>query len=541
MDNEISVKDEVDVEISPHCIQTDVKSEQSPARDDENECTPLRDDCHPSTEPTFFGSVNAGWESDADEDEAIVTTLPPFLGLDKSIKSSPTNDNDLTPIRVSERDQSNSADTQFESQPIGDVADVPDNFLDDLEADAMVTVLETIVKEEENSEFPFGILAVRSAEDLQGATNTCSRQDQLDDMDLERPPTETQQYCEYTEEELSERIDQRVKQLEKLKKKNKKNKKNKKHNGHKKRSRSQSRSPHSSRKERRVDHTPTSSTSRHLFTYEVKAEPADIDYIPVQDIEKSVEVIAPSKSSDIATEVRAGAAAPSPLLTIKEKRKLAVERAKEVLSLLRLQDSKAPATEFLVVDTYIKKLPTRASFTSNDIFESPSPLCNNFNVKYRFNSTTASNIDVAKWGLQRLPEETTQLLRITGIDASRLMELMANSKMDLHKLRSQQVSNKAEDEYASTGLYTSVSTQTDALNCYRDVAIQATPASNQGVFWLQPSFDKIHLVQSQANVMLALKELSSRMPSSSAWADMLFQKLLQALAIHRAEANELAR
>ncbi|KAL7742707.1 hypothetical protein ACLKA6_013049 [Drosophila palustris] len=224
----------------------------------------------------------------------------------------------------------------------------------------------------------------------------------------------------------------------------------------------------------------------------------DTDYVPVNDCERSVKIISINKLRQNATDP-----AP-PTLGIMEKRKLAVERVKAVLYLKHRRASKIPETEFLVVDT-IRKLPSSVSLLNRASFENPSPLCNNFNVNYKFNSTTKSNIDLSKWGLEAMPEETTKLLQLTGIDVTRLMELKRNSKMSMHKLRLQQEAHKAatktEDECISSGLFRSLSTQTDARNFTKSVAVQTKAISQHGIFWLDSQFSESDLSQQHANVI----------------------------------------
>ncbi|XP_030568036.1 protein panoramix [Drosophila novamexicana] len=541
MEDAIRVKNEIEA------AYTDVKCEKSLPKDDENECTPLRDEGGPSPDQAAVTETSAaGWGSD-DEDQMAMPPAPspPSLDQEMSIKLSPTNEYDQTPLRVSATDRAQPTEPQRESQTNGSFPDVPDNYFDDLLTDPLEPRLphDVTVKKEERRELQLGFLDVLSETDFEGVTGAYSQVNQLNDMDLEPPPMPQQPSIPVSEEEreLQLRIEERRRELEHLErstaeKKRKKHKKEKKHESHKKRRRSHSGSPQKSRKERRTVEPGRSNGSRHSTAPVIKTEPEQLDFVPVHADEKSVKVVNINKLMQPAAAADAG---PPP--TTREKRRLAVERAKSVLNLMRLKASKAPETVFLVVDT-IRKLPSRASYMNSDLFMNPSPLCNNFNVTYKFNSTSASNINLSKWGLERLPETTAALLRLTGIDVARLMELKENPKMALHKLRStQQAENGAEDECLSTGLYKSVSTQTDARlsNRSRDVGVQAMPAAPRGVYWLDPRFDQADLTQQHTNVLLALKELCATNPSSSSWADKLFRELRHALAIKRAEVKEV--
>ncbi|XP_023161373.2 protein panoramix [Drosophila hydei] len=528
MEDVTRIKNEADADYS------NLKCEESPSKDDEDACTPLREEGEQSAiDPAAISPMGAaGWESEVDDqDELLPAPPPPSLECEVDIKRSPQNDYCQTPLRVSTTDE-----PQSESEQNAHLSDAQNDYVGDLMA--------LVAPKEERKELQLGFLDVLSETDFAGVTNgSYSQMNQLDTMDLEPPNIINSE----EERELQARIEQRQKELDQLKrttteKRRKKHKKEKKHDSHKKRKRSRSISPSSqkSRKERRLLESDRASGSRISSKSIVKPEPEELDFVPVRPEEKSIKVININKLMQRATE-------PTTQRTVQERRQLGLERAQSVLNLMRLKAAKAPETEFLVVNT-IKKLPSLAAYMKSDIFENPSPLCNNFNVRYKFNSTSASNINLNKWGLEPLPDATRALLRLTGIDAMRLMELQRNTKMSLHKLRStQQAENgkcsREEDDSLSTGLYKSVSTQTDAriTNQSRDVGVQAMPASYQGVYWLNPRFDDTDLTQQQTNVMLALKELSASSPSSTCWADRLFRELRTALAIKRAEVKELSQ
>lgn len=311
---------------------------------------------------------------------------------------------------------------------------------------------------------------------------------------------------------------------------------------------------HKKQKKQKREHSISGSSSRNHSTERkkrrrysskvtVKEEAGVLDYLPVQDCEKGIKIININQLIQSSTGAEAS---PAPPLSIVGKRKLAVERVKAVLHLMRLKKSKAPESEFLVVNT-IRKLPCSESLLGSAIYENPSPLSNNFNVSYSFNSTTKSNIDLSKWGLEAMPAVTTKLLRLTGIDVARLMELKKNSKMSLHKIRLQEKAAKAaiktEDECVSTGLFRSLSTQTDGrmINCTQDVAVQTKQTTQQGIFWLDSQFTESDLSQQHANVMYALKELCATKPSSIYWANALYNALHNALKIKRDEMKQLTQ
>ncbi|TDG43646.1 hypothetical protein AWZ03_009946 [Drosophila navojoa] len=525
-------------------VKTEVEStysniiyKQSPSRDEDNACTPLRDEGGHS--PLGQESVNANgaasWESDGD-DQNFTAPPPPSVQHEMFLVRSPQYDYCPTPLRVVATVDPEPAETQREYEEHGN----SDLLSDDKENSKALTV----VKKEERRELQLGFLDILSETDFQGVLDeSYSHVDQLDQMDLEPPNADNDE-----EQALQDRIEQRQKELESLErttteKKRKKHKKEKKNDSHKKRrrSRSGSNSPssHKSRKERRVQEPDRSRGSRLGSRSVIKTEPDQLDYVPVRTEEKSIKVINISKLKQKAPEPT-----PAPL-TIQDKRRRGVERAKKVLQLMDLKESKAPKTEFLVVNT-IRKLPKLGGYMSSYVFENPSPLCNNFNVRYKFNSTSVSNINLKKWGLEPLPEATRELLRLTGINVTQLMDLQKNSKMTIQKLRfthqkENDNSSKIEDESVSTGLYKSASTQTDSrmVNHGRNIGVQAVPPSHEGVYWLNPRFNDSDLTQQQTNVLLALKELTASPPSSSLWADRIFRELRNALAIKRVEAKQL--
>ncbi|KAH8274121.1 hypothetical protein KR044_011118, partial [Drosophila immigrans] len=407
-----------------------------------------------------------------------------------------------------------------------------------------------IKNEPSSSTFDLGFLDELDDVNIERVLNQIrSRQEEIDRMDLKPPKTESHNSVTAAEiednaddadddEELKKLSVEHNKILEELqsreaekeRKKQQENTKKRKHKKEKKHKKHRSRSP-----------SPEMSRKKHRGKSSRGNDTMELDHVPVRDCEKTIKIINIKKLLPGNNAVPA-----APKLSIREKRKLAVERVKSVLELLALKRSKTPSAEFLVVDT-IKKLPGRSSVLSGANFQNPSPLSNNFNVKYQFNSTTP-NISLSKWGLEELPPPTISLLRLTGIDVTRLMKLMEHSKMPLQKLRQQENALKAskstEDEYMCTGLFRSLATQTDRNigNRTRDIAVQVTPPaapSNHGIFWLDPRFCDTNISQQQANVFYALKELCATMPSSTSWADSIYRELHRALVIKRAEVKQL--
>ncbi|XP_017835557.1 protein panoramix [Drosophila busckii] len=264
----------------------------------------------------------------------------------------------------------------------------------------------------------------------------------------------------------------------------------------------------------------------------IKVElPEQLDYVPVRPCERSIKV---TNLSQLLPEPKQ----PQPQTrSIKEVRQLARERVNAALNLIQLWKSKAPETEFLMVDT-IRQLPKPSSYMSSAVFQHPSPLCNNYNVRYRFNSTTDAKIDLSQWGLEALPQTSTNLLRLTGISVSTLRSLVADSKMPMAKLRKQEQAEHAakrnESDSYSMGLYKTMSTQTDPRigNRGQDAGVQVNRLTHS-VYWEQPSFNETHLMQSEFNVMSALKELTAAAPNSPDVAHQIYSVLREALIIKR--------
>lgn len=526
----------MDNTITPEGGEANVKSEQSQNEDEdtplrENENSPVRDERACLPEPSPGGVYCATeWSSDIDDQQTATTPVapsPPPFNLIR-IKRSPSSDEKLSLLRLSPRDSPQiNAGTSIELQP-------NNNQL----GDQQLKTTSSPVFKEERRELPLGFLDAFSEADFEVPCEE-SHRDEMCDMNLEGPSNENDN--ENIQKDLEalglvkKELIEKINSSEKKKKKHKKKRKNNPEEVRRKRHRSKSPSP--------VHHkVPRVGERLHHndILPDVKPSALELGFVPVLECEKQVKVINIKKLLPV-TEASVQASAPPQ--DVREKRRLAVERVKTVLSLLKLKASKAQETEFLVVDT-IRQLPRDTSFMSCAIFDNSSPLCNNFNVRYKFNSTSASNINMTKWGLEPMPRVTTELLRLTGIDVMRLMQLKQNSKMPLQKLRlkeqADRAANRAVDESMSTGLYSSVSTQTDGRigQFTRDIGIQAMPVSSsqqQGIFWLDSRFCETNVSQQHANVMLALKELCATAPRSTYWADELFKALRPALAIKRNE------
>ncbi|EDW74023.1 uncharacterized protein Dwil_GK21708 [Drosophila willistoni] len=286
-----------------------------------------------------------------------------------------------------------------------------------------------------------------------------------------------------------------------------------------------------------------SSTLSYSKNHSKKCEPEskkDFEELKLRDDEKGrlVRLVDPSKLIQAAPEPQ------PPKLTAREKQRANVERTRLTVVQMELESSKAPKEEFLMVDT-ISKMPISLSFMTQDIFENPSPLQNNFNVSYNFNSISGTYINISKWGLEALPKDTVKILNILGINSDSLKKIEANTVtpqriLKLRKLAAEngELDVKLEDLMSSgTGLYRTMGTQTikQPSNNTKDMGTQTKPmkenAENYAI-WQDPKFDIINLTQTQTNVMFALKELSECMPSQL-WAEQLYKPLKNALFIKR--------
>ncbi|KAH8391950.1 hypothetical protein KR215_010728, partial [Drosophila sulfurigaster] len=501
--------------------------------DDDQVNTPLRRENPLTPDPPTDCVGGVGWNSDDDGENTMPTQR---VVIKKFSPRFDPNEDDATPPRSSNTtinenvEEAAVEDVKIKYEPprgmdFGGLLDE----LDDMDLEGMVNAMRSRRAELDN----MGLKPLKAEDEICETVADANVDAAVDDAGADDDDEEMRLLTEEHDRilEVLRRREAEKQQNTTKQETTKKAKKHKKEKKHKKR-RSSSPEESSSRKKLRRTHKTSNS----------KDDDIELDYVPVRDCERSLKIISIKKllPGDTATTAAAADAKPS----IKDKRQLAVERVKATLKLLALERSGTPPTEYLVVDT-IKKLPGRSSVLCGANYENPSPLCNNFNVSYQFNSTTP-NISIAKWGLEALPRATVALLRLTGISVNRLTQLLQHSKMPLQKLRQQEKASKGneEDENMCTGLFRSLATQTDPNigNRTQDVGIQAMApgsSSSQGIFWLESDFCETNLSQQHANVVFALRELCATMPSSTYWADSIFKGLQIALNAKRTEAKEL--
>ncbi|XP_022234074.2 protein panoramix [Drosophila obscura] len=277
----------------------------------------------------------------------------------------------------------------------------------------------------------------------------------------------------------------------------------------------------------------------------IKPEPmpavgADFDeeWIYVRDDERQIKVVNHEKLfQQEQSEAVPVAAKPAPeKLTKREKCNLAVNRAMKVLELFEQKRTNAQEEEFLMVNT-IHKVPKSSSFMSQEVFENPSPICNNYNVVYEFNSAPGTRIDLAKWGLETVPNSTRDLLRLLSYDVDHLKQarLKTQPSQRILKLKQEQLFNAPSEpeESDSAALYINSSTQTDLRLHTQSVGTQAQLQGQlRGAFWQNPDFDMTFLTTAQTNVMFALQELIRNTPTPE-MANRLYKALQPALDVHR--------
>ncbi|XP_033248208.1 protein panoramix-like isoform X1 [Drosophila miranda] len=264
---------------------------------------------------------------------------------------------------------------------------------------------------------------------------------------------------------------------------------------------------------------------------------SEFEWIYVRDDERHIKVVNREKlCQQEQNEAVAETANPEPSpqkLTKREKGNLAESRAKQVLELFEQKKLDDQEEEFLMVDT-IHKVPKSESFMSKEAFENPSPICNNYNVVYEFNSAPGTRIDLAKWGMEALPDSTRDLLRILAYDVDHLKQaqLKAQPNQRILKLKQEQLFNSPfsePEEFDSAALYINASTQTDFRPHTHSVGTQAKlEGQPRGAFWQEPDFDMTFLTTPQMNVMFSLQELCRTLPSP-AHACILYQALQPAL------------
>ncbi|XP_016928721.3 protein panoramix [Drosophila suzukii] len=274
--------------------------------------------------------------------------------------------------------------------------------------------------------------------------------------------------------------------------------------------------------------------------HRIKTEKTDeeLDFVPVRPDEKSIR---PVKFSNLSERPPLQDELNIKNLSKADKRNLAVARAELVLELFEKKANKEVAEEFHMVDT-ICKLPVNDSFRNQGCFENPSPICNNMNVVYEFNSTPGTRIDLAKWGLEGVPQATGKLLRLLGIDVARLKQIQSTAKPSqrILKLKKEKLEQGLEptEELDTATLYKNAATQTERRTATHDAGTQVRLESQlKGAFWQDPKFDRMNLTQHQTNVMLALQEIYKTLPSTAV-AVQLYRALQPALAIARAAAHQ---
>ncbi|XP_017040826.1 protein panoramix [Drosophila ficusphila] len=336
------------------------------------------------------------------------------------------------------------------------------------------------------------------------------------------------------------------KENDREKKKKKKHKKDRSHRS--KRRRSDSSQDETPKDKRRVDRDSSQDETpeekrrvdrdhrgrRHRVKTEIPDE--ELDYVPVRADEKPFLTINPSKLYERPRPKPEPSAAN---LSKADKRNLGVARAELVLELFQKKANKEEEVECHMVDT-VCKLSVSKNFRDQGCFENPSPICNNMNVIYEFNSTPGTKIDLARWGLEVVPQATRELLCLLGIDVARLKEIQSSTKPShrILKLKMEQMEQGlAPVEEVSGTLYKNAGTQTERRTASHDAGTQVRMDNKlKGAFWQDPDFNQINLTHQQLNVMFALQELSRKVPNSTI-AINLYKALEPVLAIKRAASR----
>ncbi|XP_070069673.1 protein panoramix [Drosophila takahashii] len=552
----------------------------------EDEATPLRESTGDTPPHAFAAEIpmsGSGWDSDPEDSAHAHLSAPPTPGAHL--------DEPLGPIEPKAEPQefieSNVEPLEFTEPTVVPLESIEPNVESTLEPiepkvepmlkiDRENEMLDALLNEPFDAEPPAtsnfpGDVKPEVKQEVDGLPSHFSSRENLDDMDLcsleaskELLPEETQGVASFdaiqedalvTEKELYEKQRQILKELSEQeskeareedsreKKKKKKHKKDRSHRSSrdqeesKKRKRSGSSEEDSEKKRRHRDDR--DDRDRRGRKHRIKAEKPDeeLDYIPVRPDEK---YIRPVSFSNLAERPPPKNELNTDNLSKADKRNLAIARAELVLELFEKRANKEVAEEFHMVDT-ICKLPVNESFRNQDCFENPSPICNNMNVVYEFNSTPGTRIDLAKWGLQGVPQATGKLLRLLGIDVARLKQIQSTAKpsqriLKLKKEKLEQGLAPTEEDGTAT-LYKNAATQTERRTATRDEGTQVRLESNQkGAFWEHPSFDPMNLTQHQSNVMLALQEIYKKLPSPAV-AGELYKALKPVLAISRAAAH----
>lgn len=240
---------------------------------------------------------------------------------------------------------------------------------------------------------------------LDGIPSAFTARDNLEDMDL----------CSLGDEESdADLIAEKMEILRKLATMNstdgqgsgeqKKKKKNKKKKRSHRSSKDKEEEPDSKKRPRSTS-SPDESQKENKRSgnwpgHRIKTEKPDADFVPVRADERLVRVV---KTSNLLESQQPKLVPRMENLSIHDKRNLGVARAQLALELFQKKAAKEDEFEVLMVDTMCK-LPVHESFRYQNGFENPSPLCSNTNVVYEFNSAPGTRIDLAKWGLEVLPQ-----------------------------------------------------------------------------------------------------------------------------------------
>ncbi|XP_016990750.1 protein panoramix [Drosophila rhopaloa] len=321
----------------------------------------------------------------------------------------------------------------------------------------------------------------------------------------------------------------------KEKKKKKKHKKDRSHRSNRDEEESKKRKRNDSSQDEIPEEKRRSNGKHRGRKHRVKTEQPEeeLDYVPVRDDEKHIRMV---QASTLYERQPQQAEPNTENFSKADKRNLAVARAELVLELFQKKANEEKVDEYHMVDT-VCKLPINESFRNQSCFENPSPICNNMNVVYEFNSTPGTKIDLAKWGLEVVPRATGELLRLLGIDVARLKQIQSTTKPSqrILKLKQEQLEQGLAPavEIETATLYKNAATQTERRTATHDAGIQVrleTPF--KGAFWQDSKFNQTNLTQQQSNVMYALQELCKTLPDSTV-AMTLYKALEPALAIKR--------
>ncbi|XP_017087198.2 protein panoramix [Drosophila bipectinata] len=504
-------------------IKQEVQEVEGQTYLDENDNTPLRERTI-STPPHAFApyvpATESGWESDNDDVSHLSAPRTPGASLQET---KPKEEAPLQP--------------KFDME----VDEMLDEMLnEDFNCEEPAPAADT--KPPLKSEPSEGIRRT-----LDGIPSQFTRRESLNDMDLcsldalsaAEDPSEAESTDALiaTKKEILQQLEKVDTELASKPKEKKKKKKHKKDRSHKS---SQSKEQSESRKRRHSqsslnDSLKENKRRRSHGNESLKTPKPDpeSDCIPVRSDERQIRLVqssrlfAPPKQEFVPHQGK---------LALPDRRNRAMARAELALQLFQKQKDDQEQTEVQMVET-VGKLPVSESFRNQDSFENPSPICNNMNVTYAFNSVPGTKIDFNKWGLETVPQATRELLRILGISLERLKQIQMTAKPSqrILKLKKEQMEkglSPAEDIETAT-LYKNAATQTEGVSSTRSVETQVRMESqSSGAFWQDPNFDETDLTQQQSNVMFALMELFTRVPDTS-WAPTLYKALEPALHIKR--------